>query len=51
MDLFSPEIGLTVYQLFMAAVLVLPIVFLVRYFRRKNRILKMREQELKANQK
>lgn len=48
MDLFTPEIGLTAFQLLALAVLVVPIVFFVRYFRRKNRILIAKEQELKA---
>ena len=51
MELFSPEIGLVAYQLFAAAVLVSTIVFFVRYFRRKNRILIAKEQGPKANKK
>lgn len=51
MDLFVPEIGVLIWQLLMLAIPAAIIVFFVRYFRRKNRILKMNEQELKAKQK
>ncbi|MEE1946105.1 hypothetical protein VRU48_13365 [Pedobacter sp. KR3-3] len=51
MDLFLPEIGVVIWQLLMFAALVAIVVFFVRYFRRKNSILKTKEQELKASKK
>lgn len=47
MDLIAPEPGLVIFQLFAVAVIISIVVFFVRYFRRKSRILIGKEKELK----